>query len=178
MRKVILGLAISLDGFIEGPRGEFDWCFTDQDYGLTEFYNRIDAVFLGRRSYEMSREFRGSNGELIPDMPQIQEYVFSKTLHSVDGGAVLISENSSDAVRRIKAQAGKDIWLYGGALLTDSLMQDNLVDEVWMSVHPILLGSGKRLFQEHDSRTGLTLLESKTYETGLVSLRYSIDPSQ
>jgi dihydrofolate reductase len=70
---------------------------------------------------------------------------------------------------------GKDIWLFGGASLTDALMKEGLVDELWMSVHPILLGSGKQLFRGQDSRTILTLIESKTYETGLVSLRYSIN---
>lgn len=175
MRKVILGLAITLDGFIEGPNGEFDWCFTDQDYGLTEFYERIDAVFFGRKSYEVAQPYAGDSGELVPGRPDIREYIFSRTLTSVKEGAVLISENSSAEVRKIKEQPGKDIWLYGGASLTSSLMKDNLVDELWMSVHPILLGSGKRLFPEQDRRTPLILLESKTYETGLVSVRYRID---
>lgn len=175
MRKVILGLAITLDGFIEGPNGEFDWCFTDQDYGLTGFYERIDAVLIGRKSYEVAQRYAGENGELIAGRPDIKEYIFSRTLTSVREGAVLISENSSAEVRKIKELPGKDIWLYGGASLAGSLMKDDLVDELWMSVHPILLGSGKRLFAEQDHRSRLTLLESKTYETGLVSVRYRIN---
>jgi len=176
MRKLILGLAITLDGYIEGPKGEYDWCFTDQDYGLNEFFKRIDSIFIGRKSYELAQQYAESNnGELIPGMPAVTEYVFSNTLKSVKKGAFLISEDSIAEARRIKEQPGKDIWLYGGASLTHSLMKEGLVDELWMSVHPILLGNGKRLFQEQDSRTQLTLLESKTYETGLVSLRYSIN---
>lgn len=176
MRKLILGLAVTLDGYIEGPNGEYDWCFTDQDYGLNEFFARVDAIFIGRKSYEMAQQHAdNNNGEIVPGMPAMTEYVFSKTLKSVKEGAMLVSDDSIAEARRIKEQAGKDIWLFGGASLTDALMKEGLVDELWMSVHPVLLGSGKPLFRSQESRTKLTLLESKTYETGLVSLRYGID---
>ena len=179
MRKLILGLAITLDGYIEGPHGEYDWCFTDQDYGLAEFFTRIDAVFIGRKSYEMAQQYAdGNNEQIVPGMPPVQEYVFSTTLNSVKEGAMLISSDSTDKARRIKEETGKDIWLFGGASLSNSLMEAGLVDELWLSVHPILLGSGKRLFQEHDYRSQLTLLENRTYKSGLVSLRYSIHKSQ
>lgn len=179
MRKVILGLAVTLDGYIEGPNGEYDWCFTDQDYGLTEFFARIDAVFIGRKSYEIAQEYADTNnGQLVPGMPPVTAYVFSKTLTKVNDGAVLISDDAMAEARSIREQPGKDIWLYGGASLTDALMKEGLVDELWMSVHPILLGSGKPLFRPQHSRTPLILLESKTYETGLVSLRYQIDKKQ
>jgi dihydrofolate reductase len=175
MRKLILGLAITLDGYIEGPNGEYDWCFTDQDYGLNEFFERIDAIFIGRKSYEMmQQQSDSSDGAAIPGMPALIEYVFSKTLTSVKEGAVLISGDSIAEARSIKNLPGKDIWLFGGASLYDALMKEGLVDELWMSVHPILLGSGKRLFQEQSSRRQLRLLDSKTYESGLVSVRYSI----
>lgn len=176
MRKLILGLAVTLDGYIEGPNGEYDWCFTDQDYGLNEFFARIDAIFIGRKSYEMAQQYADSNnGETIPGMPELTEYVFSKTLKSVKDGAVLIAADSIAEARRIKSEPGKDIWLYGGASLSAALMNEGLVDELWLSVHPILLGTGKPLFQKEDKRTDLILLECKTYETGLVSLRYRIE---
>lgn len=176
MRKLILGLAITLDGYIEGPNGEYDWCFTDQDYGLNEFFTRVDSIFIGRKSYEIAQQHADSNnGETIPGMPVMKEYVFSGTLTSVKEGAVLVSEDSMTEARRIKEQPGKDIWLFGGASLTDTFLKEGLVDELWLSVHPILLGSGKPFFREKESRTKISLLESKTYETGLISLRYSID---
>ncbi len=176
MRKLIVGLAITLDGYIEGPNGEYDWCFTDQDYGLNEFFTRVDSIFIGRKSYEVAQQHADNNGgEIVPGMPVMTEYVFSKTLTSVKKGAVLISGDSIAEARRIKAQPGKDIWLFGGASLTDAFIKEGLVDELWLSVHPVLLGSGKLLFRERDSRTKLILLECKTYETGLVSLRYSIE---
>jgi dihydrofolate reductase len=175
MRKVILGLAVTLDGFIEGPNGEYDWCFTDQDYGLADFFAGIDALFIGRKSYEIAQQYVDTNGgEIVPGIPDVTEYIFSNTLETVKEGAVLISGDSMAQARKIKEQTGKDIWLFGGASLTDALMQEGLVDELWLSVHPILLGTGKPLFRERDKRIHLTLLESKTYETGLVSLKYKI----
>lgn len=176
MRKLILGLAVTMDGYIEGPNGEYDWCFTDQDYGLKEFFTRVDSIFIGRKSYEMAQQYADSNGgETVTGMPIMKEYVFSNTLTSVKKGAVLISKDSITKARRIKEQPGKDIWLFGGASLTDTLIKEGLVDELWLSVHPILLGSGKRLFRENDTRHIMTLLECKAYDSGLVSLRYRID---
>ena len=178
MRKLILGLAVTLDGYIEGPNGEYDWCFTDQDYGLNEFFARIDAMFIGRKSYEIAQQYADSNnGEAIPGMPPLTEYVFSKTLTSVKEGAILIAGDSIAEARRIKSLPGKDIWLFGGASIYDAMKKEGLVDELWMSVHPILLGSGKLLFREQEGRTTLRLLESKTYETGLVSVRYGVENS-
>jgi dihydrofolate reductase len=175
MRKVILGLAVTLDGYIEGPDGEYDWCFTDQDYGLNEFFSRVDTIFIGRKSYEIAQQHTGkNNGEVVPGMPRMTEYVFSNTLKSVGENAILVSGDSLAQARKVKEQPGKDIWLFGGASLTDALMKEGLVDEIWMSVHPILLGNGKPLFRQQDTRTKLRLLNSKSYETGLVSLQYSI----
>src|SRR5687768_894221 len=118
MRKVVLQLAVSLDGFIEGPNGEYDWCFTDQDYGLNEFFNRIDTVFVGRRSYELSLSMEGE----FPGMPKLLQYVFSETLDRVKEDSILIRGDIKQKVLDIKNQPGKDIWLFGGASLTSSLM--------------------------------------------------------
>ena len=73
MRKLILGLATTLDGFIEGPDGEIDWCMTDQDYGMQDFFNRIDAVFMGRKTYELTQKMEGYDA----GFPQLKEYIFS-----------------------------------------------------------------------------------------------------
>src|SRR5687768_3583053 len=162
MRKLILGVAVSLDGFIEGPRGEYDWCFTDQDYGMTEFFKRIDSTFIGRKSYELMLQM-GDNA--IPGMPVLTEYVFSTTLQDVKPGAILINGDIAANVKRIKNSPGKDIWLFGGASLTASLLQLGLVDELSLAVHPIILGSGKPLFGNLPARIPLQLVQSKTYDT-------------
>ena len=170
MRKIILGLAVSLDGFIEGPNGEYDWCFTDQDYGMSAFFNRIDAMLIGRKSYEVLKK---ADPETVP-FPPLQEYIVSTTMKQAPEGTVLLSGDVGAAVNKIRQSEGKDIWLFGGAELTASLLRLGLVDELWLSIHPILLGSGKPLFTGLDGRRPLRLLESKTYDTGLVSVRYAI----
>jgi len=170
MRKVILGVAVSLDGYIEGPNGEYDWCFTDQDYGMSDFFQRVDACFYGRKSYELAQ----SMGDMPASFPKLKEYVFSNTLDAVKPGVVLVKGDIKKEVLAIKSGPGKDIWLYGGASLTASLMQLGLVDELWLAVHPLLLGSGKLLFSHLPGRVPLQLLDTKTYNTGLVSLTYKI----
>jgi len=170
MRKLILGLAVSLDGFIEGPKGEYDWCFTDQDYGMSDFFKRIDAVFIGRKSYEMSLGMEGGSDW----MPKMKEYVFSTTLDKVKEGVSLVKGDVDLAVKKIKDEPGKDIWLFGGASLTASLMQHGLVDELSLAVHPIMLGSGKPWFSDLGKRVKLKLINSKEWNTGLVTLNYSL----
>lgn len=169
MRKVILGLAVSLDGYIEGPNGEYDWCFTDQDYGLSDFFKRIDAIFMGRKSYDLAAKTEGQN-----PWKGITTYVFSNTLDRIDKKDMkLVKGDAVEQVRAIKAGEGKDIWLFGGAELTTLFINQGLIDEYWLAVHPILLGSGKQLFQNIRERKHLKLLSHKVYNTGLVSLCYS-----
>ena len=172
MRKIILGVAVSLDSFIEGPNGEYDWCFTDQDYGMTAFLKNVDALFFGRKSYEVMMNAESPPGE--NPWAGMKNYVFSNTLKTPPKDAELISGDIGAAVRRIKNDAGKDIWLFGGASLTTSLLNEGLVDEFWLAVHPILLGKGKPLFTHLNGRIKTELVSSKAYETGLVSLVYRV----
>ena len=172
MRKLILNLAVSLDGYIEGPKGEYDWCFTDQDYGLTDFFKRIDTLFIGRKTYEMAQSVQSMEEAGGAGFPKLKEYIFSTTLDKVKDGATLIKGDIKTEVENIKNDKGKDIWLFGGAELTSSLMNLNLVDEIQLSVHPILLGGGKPLFQNIKGKINLKLFDTKTYSTGLISLTY------
>ncbi len=170
MRKVILGVAVSLDGFIEGPNGEYDWCFNDQDYGMKQFIKRVDTIFMGRKSYELASTYNGKS-----PWKGISTYVFSNTLKSVKAkDTFLVSGDVVKETRKIKATAGKDIWLFGGAQLTTSFINERLLDELWLAVHPIVLGSGKPLFQGVLSRLKIKLIESQEYNSGLVSLKYSV----
>lgn len=169
MRKIILQLAVSLDGFIEGPNGEFDWCFTDDDYGMTGFFKRIDAIFIGRKTYELTLTMGGS---APPGFPALKEYVFSRSLDKVEGDRLLINSDIAEEVDKIKNEPGKDIWLFGGASLTTSFINLGLVDEMALAVHPILLGSGKPLFQNIPGRVPLQLINTQAYPSGLVMLSY------
>ena len=172
MRRIILGLAVSMDGLIEGPNGEYDWCFTDQDYGMTEFYKRIDSMFIGRRSYELLLTL---GDDAMPGFPKLKEYVFSTTLKEVRPGALLIQGNTKEIVEKIKNEPGKDIWLFGGASLTTSFLNLNLIDEISLAIHPIILGSGKPLFSDLKNRISLHLIDTKTYSSGLVSVSYRLN---
>ena len=174
MRKVILGLAVSLDGFIEGPNGEYDWCFSDQDYGMRDFFKRIDTIFIGRKTYEMTMKSDNDSTENKGPFSKIKQYVFSNTLKTVDKKSVLISGKIETKVSKIKKEKGKDIWLFGGAGLTTSFINNKLVDEIMLAVHPILLGAGKPLFKDIQNRVELTLIDSKKYSTGLVQLSYDL----
>lgn len=171
MRKVILQVAVSLDGLIEGPNGEFDWCFMDQDYGMNDFFQQIDALFIGRKTYELMLSMEDA---ATKDLLKSKKYIFSTTLRETSDDAVLISADVQQQVEKIKKEKGKDIWLYGGGSLTASLMNLQLVDEVWLAVHPIILGSGKPLFSNIKERVSIKLLDTKTYSTGLVFLKYAI----
>lgn len=171
MRKVILSLAVSLDGYIEGPHGEYDWCFTDQDYGMTDFFKRIDSIFIGRRSYELTLTMGDT---AMPGFPKLSEYVFSNTLKEVKPDAILVSGDIKAEIERIKQAPGKDIWLFGGADLTASLLEHNLIDEIGLAIHPVILGAGKPLFSRIRERINLHLEDSKTYSSGLVALTYAL----
>ena len=170
MRKLVIGLGVSLDGFIEGPNGEYDWCFTDQDYGLSGVFKRFNAAFIGRKTYEMTLAMGGNGGGL----QKLKEYIFSTTLDKVKDGATLIKSNIKIEVENIKKEKGKDIWLFGGAGLTTSLINLGLVDELSSAVHPLLPGRGKPLFNNINDRIKLTLAGTEAYSTGLVSLTYNI----
>jgi dihydrofolate reductase len=171
MRKIILCVAVSLDGLIEGPNGEYDWCLTDQDYGMTDFVKSIDAIFYGRKSYEMmlGMEQEGNNNPFA----SIKSYVFSNTVEKPFEGTELVSGNMIEKVKAIQQQPGKSIWLWGGASLTTSFLNAGLIDEMNLAVHPIVLGSGKPLFQDIDGRKHFTLKASQAYSSGLIMLSLS-----
>ena len=171
MRKIILQLSVSLDGYIEGPNGEFDWCFTDQDYGMSAFFKRIDSTFMGRKTYELVLAMQD---EAPPGFPKMKEYVFSNTISDVKKGVVIVKGDIKKEVGKIKKKKGKDIWLFGGAELISSLINLHLVDEIILAIHPVVLGDGKPLFKEISERTWLTLTDHKVYPNGLVFLTYLI----
>lgn len=172
MRKVILQVAVSLDGFIEDADGKFDWCFMDDDYGMIEYMKRIDSIVMGRKTYELVLTL---GGETMPGFPKVNEYIVSTTLSKLEGDRILVNGNIDEFITDLKQQPGKDIWLFGGASLTTYFMNNGYVDEIELAVHPILLGSGKPLFQNIDKRIKLTLLKSKPYPSGLIMLSYAVE---
>lgn len=167
MRPLLLNLAVTLDGYIEGPNGEIDWCMTDQDYGITRFLDRCDALVMGRKSYEVMLRYDANA------MPDKRKHIFSRTLVDVRGNAEVVQGDLATEVLRLKQAEGKGIWLYGGADIIGQCFRAGLVDELCLSIHPILLGGGVPLYS-HMPRTGLRMVDTATYSSGLVQLTYSV----
>lgn len=177
VRKIILQVAVSLDGYIEGHHGEYDWCFMDQDYGMAEFLLRIDTVIMGRKTYELMLSYPSNPDDSFSlALSRMDQYVFSNTLTSLpaDSPYTLINNDQIDWLMTYKATKGKDIWLFGGASLTSSLFHHHLVDEIILAVHPVLLGSGKSFAQGLIERVKLEFIESKAFDTGLVLMKYRV----
>lgn len=172
MRKITLNIATSLDGYIEGPQGEIDWCLNDQDYGLTEFSEDTDTLFMGRKSYELIAQVG------LGFFEDKSLYVFSDTLLPEEHFGIRIIRKADfvNFVQGFRQQEGKNIWFFGGADLLASFMAENLVDEFLISVHPLVLGGGKLLFQNVKDKVELMLIDHKAYSSGLVQLRYIIPP--
>ncbi|GGH13019.1 dihydrofolate reductase family protein [Mucilaginibacter phyllosphaerae] len=171
MRKVILNLAMSLDGFIEGPNGEYDWCLTDQDYGMEAFFANTDTLFIGRKSFDMIRADTAM-------FPIKKIYVFSDTIVKQPGETfhIIPSAGFDAAVAEIMDTDGGDIWLFGGAEIISAFMNKRMVSELLLSIHPVILGEGKPLFKDIKDRVGLIFMGQQAYDTGLLQVRYELKP--
>lgn len=186
MRKIILNLAVTLDGFIEGPNGEIDWCRMDDSSEMGEatafdkFLSTIDTIFYGRVSYDMWGQYQPANDtspaekKLWDNVHSKKKYVFSRNPKG-DGKATFISPDITTKAMEIKSQAGKNIWLYGGAGLITSFMNSGLVDSYLLAVHPVILGSGKPLFSNLLNRVQLKLNGITTSNSGVILLDYDTE---
>jgi dihydrofolate reductase len=166
MRKIVAGFACSVDGYIEGTNGEYDWIIPDKAVDFAEQMKRYDTYFYGRVTYEAVV----TKGWIDKSS---QHYVFSTTLKEVKKGFTLVSNDIAKEVERIKNLPGKDIAVFGGAGLLASLLNLGLVDEISISFMPVLLGSGKQMVEVLNQRVWLELINTKTYENGTVVLTYN-----
>ncbi|MEK4538079.1 dihydrofolate reductase family protein [Peribacillus sp. FSL K6-1552] len=179
-RRIILDLAVTLDGFIEGPKGEVDWCIMDSEMGFIDFLNDIDTILYGRKSYDLWGQYTPKN-EVSDAEKEIWElvhgkekFMFSKTKKRTDNKVTIINDNIVEEVNKLKKKPGKDIWLYGGASLITSFIRFGLVDEFRLSVHPVILGEGKALFIDIKERLNLRLVDTKRFSSGVVQLCYHL----
>lgn len=166
MRKIILFIATSLDGYIARQDGDVNWLFTDQDYGYNAFYNNVDTIIMGRKTYEQVLLF----GE-FPYRDKVC-YVFSENLHGRNEHVSFISEDVGSFSEKIKNIPGQNIWLVGGANLIHNFVTKNLVDEYIISIHPMLLGDGITLFEKNENEVNLNLVNTIKFDSGLIQLHY------
>ena len=170
MRKVVYGGAMSLDGFIAGPNGEYDWIVMDPDVDFGESMRRFDTFLIGRKTFEAIQRMGGG-----PPTPGITNIVCSRTLAPADCPNATLSADAGATVRALRDMPGKDIALFGGGELFRSLLGAGLVDEVSFAVIPVLLGAGIPMLPTPANRAVLKLKSHRVYEkTGTVGLEYEV----
>jgi len=194
MRKIIAALQVSVDGFIEGPKGELDWAIMEDEETWRDVFamlESVDTCILGRVMYPdyeqywlavlanptgslpLSRKSATKNeiayARWADKTPHI---VVSKTLAEVEWKTARIVRDVEE-IRKLKQQPGKDMYVVGGATLVSSLMNAGLIDEVKVMVNPVILGGGKALFKDVNERKSLELVRTRPLKSGKVSLTYS-----
>lgn len=173
MRKLIYQVAMSLDGYIAGPHGEFDWIVPDPNIDFAALFGRFDTLLMGRKTYDLMR----SGGQTLGSMGMKAGFVVSTTLDPKEHPDVrIVRDQIPETVAHLKAQSGKNIWLFGGGVLFRTMMDARLVDSVELAVLPILLGAGVPVIPD-GRRWPLRLEQSESLPSGTLMLKYSVPDS-
>ena len=169
MRQLVYSVAASLDGFIAGPNGEYDWIVRDPTIDFGEIFGQFDTLIMGRRSYEaILRE-----GHSVKEFG-MKTFVASTTLDPAQHADVtIVAADLAKTVSDLKHKSGKDIWLFGGGALFRSLLDAGLVDRVDIALIPVLLGEGVPLIPQ-GRRWPLQFKDSRTFPSGIISLTYAV----
>ena len=173
MRKIALFIATSLDGYIAKPNDDLSFLkLVDkegEDYGYAEFTDTIDTVIIGRRTYDYVLKEIGSSHY---DNGQRDVYVITRNERPPIGRTTFYSGNLTELVQRLKSESGKNIYCDGGAEVINELLKHDLIDELIISIIPVLLGNGTRLFKDGRPEKILEFITARTFETGLTQLHY------
>jgi dihydrofolate reductase len=186
MRKLIFFMHTSLDGFVAGLTGEMDWIKIDD--AMFDFVgtmtDKADTALYGRVTYQMMEAYWPTAGEK-PNASKhdiehsrwynkVSKIVLSRTIKAIgQNNTKVISENISDNINKLKQQDGKNILIFGSPSASNSLLNQGLVDEFWIFVNPILLGQGIPLFKDITESVKLSLIETKTFDSGVIALHYT-----
>lgn len=173
MRKVSLFIATSLDGYIAKPNDDLSFLKIvekeGEDYGYTEFIENIDTLIIGRKTYDYVLKEIGPSHY---DNGKRDVYVITRTERPNVGKTTFYTGNLTDLVKQLQSEKGKNIYCDGGSEIINELLKNDLVDEFIISVVPVLLGYGTRLFKDGRPEQELQFVSVKTYETGLTQLNY------
>lgn len=175
MRKVTFGGANSLDNYIARKDDSYDWLMWNDEVAaiMKDYWATIDTVVMGRRTYEVAMANAPDTG--ANPYPDVKTYVFSRTLKPGEAkGVEIIGEDAAEFVRKLKNEEGKDIIVMGGGILARSLFEADLIDEIGINVHPVLLGSGIPLFYEMTKQIDLELVKCQELKNGCVVLTYRV----
>jgi len=169
VRQLRYSVAASLDGYIAGPNGEFDWIVVDPDIDFAAMYAGFSGLVMGRRSYDV---FVATGGAVGPALPT---YVYSRTIPEGERKGVTFARDAVGHVRGLKAASGKPLWLWGGGELFRELAQAGLVDGVDVAIIPIVLGGGLSLMAAPGPRLSLQLRGHRLFvTTGTLFLEYDV----
>ena len=173
MRKVVFGGANSLDNYFAGPDEAIDWLRWSDDAARisAESFKGVDTMLMGRKTFEVGQKMGGG-----PKLTGVKSYVFSRTLERLpdNADAELVRGDAAEAVRRWKGEPGGNILVMGGGELGSALIEAGLVDEIGLSVHPVLLGGGAPVFTRFSRRIELELIEARPIARECVLLRYRV----
>lgn len=172
MRRVRCRVAASLDGYIAGPNGEIDWIVPDPTIDFTSVYAGFDTALLGRHTYELTQQ------PGAPPWPaDWRIYVFSRTLPAGQApGVTVVDRDVEITVAALRAESGRDIWLFGGGQLFASLLAAGLVDRIEVAIMPVILGRGIPLVASDAPTSRLLLRSSGVHPSGIISLAYDVQP--
>ena len=184
MRKVVLFMMVTLDGFFEGPDHSIDWHNVGEEFNefAIDQLNELDGLLFGRVTYEGMASYWPTPAAIEDDpvvadkMNAIPKIVFSRTLDRAEwSNSRLVKGNIAEEISQLKQQPGRDIAIFGSANLTMSLLQMGLVDELRLMVNPVVLGKGKPLFEGIHEKLNLKLIKTRVFRDGNVLLCYQPD---
>ena len=175
MRRLRYGVAMSLDGYVAGPKGVFDWIRNDPEIDFAVTFDQFDTFVMGRKTFEVTNQSHSYDGGAHPGT-NIQKVVVSRTLRASDHPNVtIINDKVAEAITAIKARPGKDIWLFGGGNLFQSLLEMGVVDCIDVAIFPVLLGGGIPFLSSLVTKASLSLESHRVYnKSGIVSLEYAV----
>jgi dihydrofolate reductase len=189
MRKLIISMNLSLDGYLSGPRGDLDWHFEawNDEMGekLLEHLKKSDTILLGRNTYEAmarywpvkprEKDFPRQDLAIADRMNGYTKVVFTSTeIYPYWKNSTFTSRDPEEEIMQLKEQKGKNIILYGSGSLAAAIIQTSLVDEYLLWIHPVILGNGKLLFNKLNKRVNLKLRSSVPFESGVIVFSYDV----